>query len=111
MENFGWLAANAVGFALKRWTGYRKLIPWIVVGSVFFGNLAKTILAGEGDVVTPSDGTVGMIAFISWNTFSGILIPVAKESAYALGMHTFGKNAVMQGLLPLLFKKKGTKKK
>ena len=109
MENFGWLAANAIGFALKRWTGYRKAIPWIVVASIFFGNLAKTVVADDGGGAV-SDGTVGMIAFtFSWGAFTGMLIPVAKESAYALGMHTFGKNAIMQGLLPVLFKKKAAK--
>ena len=106
MENFGWLIANGIGFALKRWTGHRKIIPWIVVASVFFGNLGKALIAGDSDSGAVSDGTVGMIGFLTWGTFSGIFVPVLKESAYALGLHTFGKNAVMQGLLPLVFRKK-----
>ena len=112
MENFGWLIANGIGFALKRWTGYRKIIPWIVVASVFMGNLAKAVVTGEADVssAAPDSTLVGMIGFFSWGTLSGIFLPVVKESAYALGMHTFGKNAIMQGLLPVLFKR-GKKKK
>lgn len=105
MEQFTFLIANGIGFLLKRYTPMRKIIPWIVVASVFLTNVVKALVSGEADPISVSDGTVGMIAFMSWGSITSFLLPVAKESAYALGMHTFGKNAVMQGLIPILFKK------
>jgi hypothetical protein len=111
VENFTWLIANAVGLGLKRWTGFRKLIPWVVVGTTFITNVVKSYLSGDVDPVPAGDGAVGMIAFLSWNNLGGFVVNTAKDSAYALGMHTFNKNGIMQGLLPLLFKKKTTRKR